>query len=752
MDLNNVADHFENKNQKNFFDNLFNGIKEEDGAIADEVIRLCNLLQSEYRTYFVKVIENLTTEANKHQCENPSKLPDIYNSICNKRLLTSPAYIVRAFLAAKLDRVSYNLQKFEQYKALTLVVITQLSFKGEHKSKIEQVCNELRQYAKGNRETLAAYLPNILFKNFKEIINDLVNLELSEKLNKTENKTETYSNVKNQISRIRVPFQNVYNNLDGITRHVESKKFKKNGNLQITKANYLDDDLNTSVTVIKELTLTEHLNKNNISLEEELSSTSRTISLVTSTDFVNKSQATQAIKAKAINENIRKKSMNLTCNIYRMTPFELHHLVVDCIEKIQQKNETKNIAKAVLLMLLTGRSFEDITQLISYKNSQHKITGIKKKFQLPTQVVREELKSLIREVSSDYVLPLPLNLVDKLKNFKFEDITSENIKQYLLQLNRKHDMHLSLNKVSSYLTQTLQGNGIDYSIIDLITSNDPKNQPSRFYTYVPYEHLITSFKQYIEHINIAGKTHYLQDLDTNIIKANMGSPLFINDSIVTSLLSLMQNEIYILEKKKNTYFSEQNHNMKVLLLQTVLGLVSGYRPVEGWFGVVNDIHFSTGEYRVAEKEKGIGYNGRVVLIPPTVLTIFKNFLEYCEESISYYGDKNIELLQRYNQSVDGSLPFCFYRYQDKIQEASPTSYAQHIDPIFPLQANWTRHYLRSFLFSQKINDELIGAWMGHIHSNQLPFAQFSQLSRKELTNIQTILEQQITKLLKGIKP
>jgi hypothetical protein len=48
MDLNNVADHFENKNQKNFFDNLFNGIKEEDGAIADEVIRLCNLLQSEY--------------------------------------------------------------------------------------------------------------------------------------------------------------------------------------------------------------------------------------------------------------------------------------------------------------------------------------------------------------------------------------------------------------------------------------------------------------------------------------------------------------------------------------------------------------------------------------------------------------------------------------------------------------------------------------------------------------------------------
>lgn len=227
MDLNNVADHFENKNQKNFFDNLFNGIKEEDGAIADEVIRLCNLLQSEYRTYFVKVIENLTTEAIKHQCENPSKLPDIYNSICNKRLLTSPAYIVRAFLAAKLDRVSYNLQKFEQYKALTLVVITQLSFKGEHKSKIEQVCNELRQYAKGNRETLAAYLPNILFKNFKEIINDLVNLELSEKLKETENKTETYSNVKNQISRIRVPFQNVYNNLDGITRHVESKKIQE---------------------------------------------------------------------------------------------------------------------------------------------------------------------------------------------------------------------------------------------------------------------------------------------------------------------------------------------------------------------------------------------------------------------------------------------------------------------------------------------------------------------------------------------
>jgi hypothetical protein len=403
-------------------------------------------------------------------------------------------------------------------------------------------------------------------------------------------------------------------------------------------------------------------------------------------------------------------------------------------------------------MLILGNSFNDISAAKVQMNSRS-VVGIKRQFKLPSQKLRDEITPLTQSTYENYVLPLPLNLVDQLSNLRFKTIIDTDLTNYLSHLNKEHRLHLTLTKISGYLSQTLNTYGIDGVLVDLITGYLPQNRPARFYTHIPYWTLLGVYEKYVLHINAAGGNDFLRDKEEVLVsKKRLGSPLYINDSLLCSLFHHIEQELNSQLLNDITGYSESAHNLKLLKLQLILGFSSGYRPVEGWFGYTQDIHFPTGEYRIAEKERQLSYSGRVILLPPTALKALKSYFSYCEEACIHFANSEPLLSNRYRQSIDSLSPFCFYRHQGKIQEATPSSYAQHIDPIFPLQANWARHHLRSFLFERQINDEVIGAWMGHIHSNQLPFAQFSQLRRQELTTIQSLLETQLKLWLKEGKP
>jgi len=727
------------ENKAKFFQNLFCLSKQENSAIAYEIIRLCDLLLPQYEIFFSE-IDSLIEEANKYLGDEREELSVVYDDLQNDHLLTTD--YIAAFISAELRHTHYCQEQYDQYKALTLLVIMHLSCRGSHNH--SSLCNELRQCALGERKKLTAYLPNILLADFSSLIDDLEKLQHVESLG---------SSISNQIGNIKAPFHYVYSNKKKIKRKVHPREFKKDGQLQSSKKQYLDDDKDTSVVEIKELQFGENLKKSSPWIEEEeQSATSRTLTMISSSENIKKDYGVQAIRAKAINESIRKKSMMLTCDIHRVTPYELQIFVSRCIAAIRHKDQHHESALSLLFMLVTGNAFDEVTHWKAFRKNTRSIVGIKRKFKLPSQDIKEKLKPLLKEVTEDYPLFLPLNLVSSLKNFEFRTIKEKDLKAFLSELNKTHGIKLTLNKISSYLTQILKANLVDCTIIDLITGHDAKNHPARFYTHIPYKTLNSTFNRYLTHIGKAGDTNYLDDrenISAALANQNLGSPLFVDEVILQSLLSHLQIEIKNIPEKNTTYFSEKSHNRRLLLLQIILSLVSGYRPVDGWFGYIDDIHFASGEYRIAEKERTVGYSGRTILLPRIVLTHIQQYLNYCERAIIYFSQSDTELAHRYKQSIQGDMPFCFYRHQSAIQETKPSTYMQHIKLIFPLPENWARHYLRSFLFSYNISDELIGAWMGHIHSNQLPFAQFSQLSRKDLNGIRNLLETHITKLLSG---
>ena len=297
------------ENKKRFFQNIFCLSKAENSAIAHEIMRLCSIILPKYQSHFSE-INSLIEESNKHKDIKPAHLSDVYENLRKSNLLTTD--YLTAFISVQMKHMDYCHKQYDQYKALALLTAMQLSYKGDNDH--ERLCNELRQIALGNREELIDYLPNILIADFSSLINELEKLQHAETL--------SLSPISGQLSNIKAPFQSVYHTKKRVRRDVKSRAFKKEGRLQASKQESVDD-VNTLVTEIKELKFGDNYKDRPLWLEEEeQSSTSRTLTIISSPADINKNYAVQAIQARAINENIRKKRMMLTCDIYRVTPYE----------------------------------------------------------------------------------------------------------------------------------------------------------------------------------------------------------------------------------------------------------------------------------------------------------------------------------------------------------------------------------------------------------------------------------------------
>lgn len=212
---NNETHRKENKNK--FFQNLFCLSKSENSAIATEVIRLCSLILPQYK-FFFNGIDSLISEANKHKNKEPEDLSTVYENLNEQHLLTLD-YMV-AFISVQMRHTYYCQEQYDQYKALTLLVMMQLSCQGDDNH--QRLCNELRQCALGNRKELTDYLPNILITNFSSLIDDLEKLQHAEAL--------ITSSIPGQLSNIKAPFQYIYQHRKklGVMSNLESSKKKGN--------------------------------------------------------------------------------------------------------------------------------------------------------------------------------------------------------------------------------------------------------------------------------------------------------------------------------------------------------------------------------------------------------------------------------------------------------------------------------------------------------------------------------------------
>jgi len=722
---------FAQKIQQDFYAELFYGNPSQKSAIAAEVLRLYAVLPEQYKNTFDE-IESLIEIATQLSNESACSLKSVYKALKVRGLIRT--LDVAAFITVELALTSYDKDKFDQYKALVLIVVTQLSFNGEHRHKIISVCNEIRQYAYGKRSKVTAYLPNLIKESFPTLI-DYFDEITSDKA------VDPY--ICNKLSYYKTSIRDSYQGKQGFHRRASSREYKKSGSLNVQPKQLLDDTQLSYIIEIQQNEATEQDWEN----EDRLRS-NRTLSLVSSKSFAQRDPHTNAMQARSINQHIRQRDMFLTCSISHVCPNDIHQLIDVCLKALS-RSENDKYASALLLMLISGNTFEEVKSWkIARCTKTRNPIGIQRRFELPSQVVRSEISQTVRNVDIEYILPIPACLQEPISKLNFKDTSLDGVHKYYQTIKKKHSLTLNFSGVSRFLVQTLKANRVSMVIAGLITGQPPQSLPSRYYTCIPYSIVVDSYSRYCNYLARLSCHAELQNLTSVPAAGELGSPLFIDPIIIKTIFERIALALSTTKPSEPAFYASTYHNLRVINLQLLLGLASGYRPVKGWFGTINDIHQLTGEYRIAEKEREVGYRGRVVILPNIVLAELKKYIAYCQKAEIFY-ERQDHICQRFKEAISGEQSFCFYIHQNKIDECTPSTFSLHSDSILPLQPNWTRHYLRSYLFKQGISDELIDAWMGHQNDNQLPFEQFSQLPRKALLSITNLLEEHIKYLHGG---
>ncbi|QIA65412.1 integrase [Vibrio astriarenae] len=729
--LEGVKERFKHKNIERFLRKLFPFDESHNALIATEVIRLCAIIREEYRGEFSE-IPFLVSEAKKVQRPPASaSLHDIVISISNSKKLG--VHYLPAFLSSNLLLTSYDHNKFDQYKALTFLSVARLSFIGTHQSKVEAICHDVRLFANGKRETMAAYLPDIQQLNFHQLV------EAFQTLVDEDNEDRPPKQMVDKLNHYRRPYESTLNYSDGYTRNATGSEFKKSGRLERGELKTLDDDGEDGLFELTQFNERPKSTNHSWQKEDHHGESSRSTSIVSSYTHTQPDYAAGALHARAIQARIEKKDMSLACDIDSATTYEIGALVRYCTHQISTKSETLTEAKLLLVMLFSGSTCSQAKKLKSKRISGRTPVGFCRKHKLPSQKQRAELLSLLTKTTEEFWLPLPQFVCQKLNSLTFNGVEEAQLKEFLSHINKHHGTYLTLRKISSYLRQKLSHDNVDSTIIALLAGEPINTTPAVFYLHLSNEYLLETYNRYLDFLSrLALDPSALTLFDEIPSSSSLGSPLFIEADVLSSLFSYLKPKLNSKRQKDESF-----HNDITIYTQLVLAIASGYRPVTGWFGKITHLSMQTGDYWISDKESGIGDNSRIIKLPEIAIKILDYYLSYCKRRVLQLANTQPELSLEYKRLLTGETHLFFYLREGHYEPCTPSNYAFFIDSIFPLQANWARHHVRSLLTQKGVDPSVINAWMGHMNQSKRSFHEFSTLTRKHMVTVSNILNEHL---------
>ncbi|WP_354623042.1 hypothetical protein [Psychromonas sp. MME2] len=752
-----VKARFEKENIEIFFMTLFPASFEKDAlsCISQEVKRLTQLLSPTLKVSFDEDILLQEKLREYSQCTPCTKKTLLIR--CKDHLGT---YYLPAMLASEPIRKSYNLEQFDQYKALMLSVAIKLIFMGSTQGLIKRACDEIRLYAEGKRENLTPYLPRLnkvgnrylqsLISDFETAREDLPNSDLSKKLTKA---------IDAQLAHYHTPLSNCAEGKQGIEKSGGTREFtSKHAMVEtIYEDAELEDENNIEVKVLaSQKKATEKYQQ-----EENIGNTKEFVVVTikeASSEHTLSHYGAQALQAKAISDHIIQNKISASCSINQATEFEIQQLLAYCeTHYYSAAEEQKPVVNCLILMLFLGNALPQIINTkFSIKNGNSSLT---RKHVIPSQKQRPEVALYLPHVSQHFDITFPSSL----KNATLlRRVTKEDLSGALSTINKQHHTHLTLNKISGFLSHFHKQVGIDPVLTQLISDPDVQKLPALSYTHINIEDLIDTFDNFVRYIyNIAPtisisrpyisvkkKTKKQGAIDNKQI----GSALYVSDEILSSLMNKLIERLNKSAANKSYWFTEDHHDLITSYSQMVLGLSSGYRPVTGWLGKKSDLNLFSGEYYISDKDSLAIGSGRVVIIPPITLKIIKQYLEFVSQAARYFKNIDPQLSKRYQKILNSREHLFFYRNtQDPdnlFDESTPSTIILQFD-YFPLPPNWHRHQLRTLLHKHKVAPDLMDAWMGHTGISQTAFSQFSSIGIKDLRGISIFIENLLNRI--GVK-
>ncbi|UAA37185.1 hypothetical protein KIH87_10535 [Paraneptunicella aestuarii] len=691
--------------------------------------------------------------------QNPVEIHEIYNWLLKKQWLRE--YHATAFVCCELKSYSYRKPRFDHYKILVLCSAIRLAEIGDNDSPLNKVFNELRQLGLGKRDDVARTLPNPEDFPLDVLIDRLDILR----------QDETKSNrVQRSLDGYYVAFKNAYDKKTGrIKKGNRGPRKKYRLHIQTEIENEPDNDFD--VFQVRELN--RQRSKSIEEWENEEKSTSAedlaTYAVVALNQDTARELKENQVKAKQVIQSIQRKKQFLPCDFQSLTSHEIR-ILSHSILSADKTSDFEPALAFLLLSLLTGRAPEEIAK---QSKGQHRLfyhddsgLNLKIKHITATFAQEQEVSHIIRPVDKSVTIRLP-NIVTEAQ-LKSGEIDSDIVKKWLSELNKKYGTRLAISRICQQINAFQRQNNLDSVIADLITGvNDIKT------TGLPYSHITQQqIQSFIDQFS-----NWIQDITNNekwIITTEdenkeseptlaIGSPLYLKE---TEIISCNRQHIQHLNelRTKGTRYVIAFHNQYVLYIYRLITLASGYRPVVGTGGRIQDICLGSGKYWISDKERREGLAARVIVLPEIAIQQIKMYLAHLD-ALHFFACNQLPVLASHIQQVHagdhtddntGESDLLFFIENDDITPLSPKSLKPYLADQFPVAINWHRHFLRSFLMTKEdISPALIDCFMGHEEMGQEGFGRFSGFSYGDFKRIsetlQTLLCSLKFEVVKGCK-
>lgn len=450
----------------------------------------------------------------------------------------------------------------------------------------------------------------------------------------------------------------------------------------------------------------------------------------------------EQLRSSSVNANIQRNSLLFSSSISVAT---FHEIKLFTQYFFKHVDEEPNLS-ILMLIMLTGRPVE-VLDNIPWSTISGFISSLKVEYVLPSTKIENTALNTIKTDKSFTIL-LPRIISSKILP-KLKIVSHNELETLIRELNRELRTYLTLSKLTMVFSQFCRMQGIDTVIEGVLRGAEVASMPAAFYTQINVKRLFEVYERYCSYLSqVSGKELQLNEALFNQ-EHSVGSTIPISESCLLTILSDLQSSI--IDRLAELPYSEyavsdlaDTHNMIVYHICNVLAFCSGYRPVLGWFGSIDDIDLTNGFYWISDKESLDVDTSRMIKLPHTCIAIIESYLVHCRSALELPSllKLNSRLYNRFKQALSGEKEFLFFIDEEKPVLLSGKSYLSYADSFnHPFkQANWARHQSRTYAMHKGIHSEIIDQWFGHNKYQYLHFGHFSSLSLGDLSQITSILE------------
>lgn len=449
-------------------------------------------------------------------------------------------------------------------------------------------------------------------------------------------------------------------------------------------------------------------------------------------------------QSKDIRGHIAKAQMRLTTDSTLLTEFQLGEFLAQCLG-------SKHVLDEILILVLTTGMLPNST--LSCHDIEDTVVGIDISHRVPAQKSKAKNDTLLKPVVTDVVIPV--TKVSQVAYQRFHKTSESELNQHL----REHyssigATHITINKLANVMASYVSRFGKSKPLREVLTHGNLSKQVALYYLYIELSELLVFQQAYIDWLNELTKSSAIQLTAPPLEQGALGSPLYIDKEPIKHWVEEALRMIDSSSKDSREQTLIGRHNCITQLIHLVLSLSTGHRPSADGFGGLADYCLHTGRHFISDKNsrsaKGQWRMSRTVTLPSIALSLLNRYVAHLK-SLSAAMSIYIPIRTHVQAVLLGQSSLLFYLEEnDDGLNANSEAIFKAFQTVLSLQANWQRHFLRSYLQQCELPESVIEAFMGHNALFQLTKNRFSALSMQDEVALASHLNELLDAL--GVKP